>query len=118
MVPYTEAAFIAALEAKEATVFYIEDGDLTSIATRLNDDLLLTFTTSYEEVGQQPVPSPIRALFFKLARGRRIVIRKIPSNAPLLRDFCRHFETTVGIKLEYHTEALPTLALRLWPRYW
>ena len=78
----------------------------------MNDDLLLTFTASNEEVGQQPVPSRIRALFFKVKRGRRIVIRKIPSNAPQLWDFCRHFEATVSIKLEYHAEALPTLALK------
>jgi len=112
MVPYTEEALISALDAKEAKVFYVHGGDLSSTAERLNEWLRLTFTTSFEEVGSQPVPSRIRALFFKLARGRRIVIRKIPSNAPLLRDFCRHFEATVGIKLEYHAEALPTLALK------
>lgn len=81
MVPYTEEALIAALDAKEAKVFYVHGGDLSSTAERLNEGLRLTFTTSFEEVGSQPVPSRIRALFFKLARGRRIVIRKIPSNA-------------------------------------
>ena len=111
MHPYTEAELIKALDEKKSQICFTCFSDFADIAKRLNEELKVSFRTSYEVKASKPIPECIRSLTIYCNKSR-IIIRKISLIADVLRDFCHRFQAETGFKLEYKGQQLPTVAYK------